>query len=280
MSNTENEELLLEESQEKTLSFIPSIHYRGPENHVSVIGSSRASYVFSKDTDFTVHPATWEDFYEILLLDKYNIFGRIYVLALDPIAATNLRRATQEEFFLAPEIIDNQKEVDGIHKKKNELNAIKNEYIGRINLQIARGELESIPENLELDAEKFADEQHILRHTPVVETPIDVVVDPVEEVLVEVVPETPVETDPIVETPEVETPEVLGDSSVPSADEEAEPTDVVPTGIPVDEKPSEETPKDSTEIPSEWLSMEKEEAKVDDPTMQTVPTIRKKSSPR
>lgn len=118
---------------------IPSIHYRGPENFVSVIGSySRVNYIFSQDTDYTVTPETWEDFYEILLLDRTNIAGRLYVCADDPITKTNLRRVPVEERFVPQEIIDNQEEVNKEAEKNHTLKRYKNEYIARINLSLAR----------------------------------------------------------------------------------------------------------------------------------------------
>lgn len=265
-------------------SAIPSIHYRGPENFVSVIGSySRVNYIFSQETDYTVTPETWEDFYEIMLLDRVNIAGRLYVCADDPTAKTNLRRVPVEERFVPQEILDNQAEIDAEAEKRNTLKRYKNEYVARINLSLARGELEEIPENLEIDAEKYAEEQYALSivtevapETPVetsaeeVKLPPMTVEAPVEgapiESQVPVVedPQTvPVEnTTPTVETPVVETTEVLEKTSdIVSETPVTEPTVEAPTSeTPVEETPTVEAP---IEAPTEVVDTPTEEAPVE-----------------
>lgn len=273
---------------------ILSIFYRGPENFVSVISSSRVNYTFSRDTDFTVTPETWEDFYEILLLDKMNVRDRLYVVSADPISSTNMRRVPVEERFVSQEVIDNQAEVDAQYSKKAEFNRYKNEYIGRINLQIARGEIDMIPKNLEADAESYADEQYIIQNTPVepvVETPVETSAEtpvveatlppmteeapvpgaPIESqvpVVEDPVIETPVETAPV-ETPVVETTEVLENTSELSPDTVTE----LPAETPTPESSVEETP---TETPVETTAG----PVVETPVKETAPktTSKKKSS--
>lgn len=253
---------------------IPSIFYRGPENHVSVISASRVNYTFSRDTDYTVSPESWEDFYEILLLDKFNVRGRLYVVSTDPTSATNLRRVSPEEYVVPEELIEAQNAVNDESAKKAELLGLKNKYIAGINLQIAHGTLDAIPENLEDDAEKYAVEQYEVLHNPVVvEEPVgDVVVEttldvpvtdvvlntdpvldppetptPAEEVPSET-PETPVETAPV-ETPVVETPEVVENKSDESPDVVTQPPAETPTENPVD--PETDTPPSEEPVPSE-----------------------------
>lgn len=261
-------------SAKETTSLIPSIFYRGPENFVNIIGTSRTNYVFSRETDYTVAPVTWEDFYEILLVDRFNIRDRLFVLADDPTKATNLRRVAPDEVEISQDIYDAQAKVDSVSKKETELTRLKNEYIGRINLQIAHGTLEEIPENLEDDAQAYADAKYASQvaeevveepTTPVVETPI--VTDP----------ETPVETVPSVETPVVETPEVLENAPTPSVDPVTEPTDVVATDAPVVENPVV-APLDTTETPIETPSEVKVETPVEETPVQAGPTTRKRSS--
>lgn len=141
----------------KDKSLIPSIFYRGPENFVNIIGNSRTSYVFSRETDYTVTPVTWEDFYEVLLVDRYNVRDRLFVLSNDPSIATNLRRVAPEEVVISQDLYDAQAVVDTEVQKKSDIARLKNEYIGRVNLKIAHGTLEEIPEKLEEDAQEFAE---------------------------------------------------------------------------------------------------------------------------
>jgi len=270
---------------------IPSIFYRGPENFVNIIGTSRTNYVFSRETDYTVEPVTWEDFYEILLVDRYNVRDRLFVLADDPTKATNLRRVAPEEVEIPQHLYDAQAETDAVSKKKTELLRLKNEYIGRINLQIAHGSLDAIPEKLEEDAEAYADAQYasqvaeaVVTEDVVVATTIetthvvgDPVVDTPTETPVVTIPDTPVETVPSVETPVVETPEVLENVPTPSVDPVTEPTDVVATDAPVVENPVE-TPSDTTETPTETPSEVKVETPVEETPVQAGPTTRKRSS--
>lgn len=275
-------------SAKETTSLIPSIFYRGPENFVNIIGTSRTNYVFSRETDYTVAPVTWEDFYEILLVDRFNIRDRLFVLADDPTKATNLRRVAPDEVEISQDIYDAQAKVDSVSKKETELTRLKNEYIGRINLQIAHGTLDAIPEELETDAQAYADAQYAsqvaeevvteetvvdptVETTPVVETTV------VDTPPVETVPNTPVETVPSVETPVVETPEVLENVSAPSVEPVTEPTDVVATDVPVVENPVV-VPSDTTETPIETPSDTPVETPVEETPVQAGPTTRKRSS--
>lgn len=268
---------------------IPSIFYRGPENYVSVISASRESYTFSRETDYTVSPTSWEDFYEILLLDKFNVRWRLYVVVWDPTGDTNLRRVSADELVQADEVVEAQAVINDESAKRTQLLGLKNQYIASINLQIAHGTLESIPKNLEDDAEKFAVEQYEKLHNPVVvEEPVgDVVVnttldvpatdvvlntDPVldppvtptpeTEVPSETPTETPVETAPV-ETPVVETPEVVENTSSESTDTVTQPPAETPTEDPV---PSEtDTPPSEDPVPSETTE-------TSEPTADEVPT--------
>lgn len=275
-------------SAKETTSLIPSIFYRGPENFVNIIGTSRTNYVFSRETDYTVAPVTWEDFYEILLVDRFNIRDRLFVLADDPTKATNLRRVAPDEVEISQDIYDAQAKVDSVSKKETELTRLKNEYIGRINLQIAHGTLDAIPEALENDAQAYADAQYASQvteesviteesvvitpeSTPVVDTPV-VDTPPVVTNL-----DTPVETVPSVETPVVETPEVLENVSAPSVEPVTEPTDVVATDVPVVENPVV-VPSDTTETPIETPSDTPVETPVEETPVQAGPTTRKRSS--
>lgn len=249
---------------------IPSIFYRGPENFVNIIGNSRTNYVFSRETDYTVAPVTWEDFYEILLVDRYNVRDRLFVLADDPSISTNLRRVAPEEVEIPQSLYDAQAETDAVTKKQTELFRLKNEYIGRINLQIAHGTLDCIPENLEADAQAYADEQYALLNieevaTEVVDTPV------------ETVPETPVEAVPSVETPVVETPEVLENVSTNTVDPVTEPTDVVATDTPVVENPVE-TPSETPVVPVDTPTVAPVDTPVEESIVQVGPTTRKRSS--
>jgi len=253
---------------------IPSIFYRGPENFVNIIGISRTNYVFSRETDYTVAPVTWEDFYEILLVDRYNVRDRLFVLADDPTKATNLRRVAPEEVEISQDLYDAQAQTDAVTKKETELFRLKNEYIGRINLQIAHGTLDSIPENLEEDAQAYADAQYALS---IVEEVAEEVTTPEVETPIVTVPETLVETVPSVETPIVETPEVLENVPTPSVDPVTEPTDVVDVTAPVVENPVE-TPSDTTVAPIETTPEVKVETTVEEPVVQAGPTTRKRSS--
>lgn len=282
-------------SAKETVSLIPSIFYRGPENFVNIIGTSRTNYVFSRETDYTVEPVTWEDFYEILLVDRFNIRDRLFVLADDPTKATNLRRVAPDEVEISQDIYDAQAKVDSVSKKETELTRLKNEYIGRINLQIAHGSLDAIPEHLEDDAQAYADAQYasqtaeevVTEETVVVDTPV--IVDPTVETTpvvdtpvvdtppVVTTPDTPVETVPSVETPVVETPEVLENAPTPSVDPVTEPTDVVATDAPVVENPVV-APSDTTETPIETPSEVKVETTVEETPVQAGPTTRKRSS--
>ncbi len=275
-------------SAKETTSLIPSIFYRGPENFVNIIGTSRTNYVFSRETDYTVAPVTWEDFYEILLVDRFNIRDRLFVLADDPTKATNLRRVAPDEVEISQDIYDAQAKVDSVSKKETELTRLKNEYIGRINLQIAHGTLDAIPEELETDAQAYADAQYASQvaeesvvteesvvitpeSTPVVDTPV------VDTPPVVTNPDTPVETVPSVETPVVETPEVLENVSAPSVEPVTEPTDVVATDVPVVENPVV-VPSDTTETPIETPSDTPVETPVEETPVQAGPTTRKRSS--
>lgn len=277
----------MSKSAKEVTPLIPSIFYRGPENFVNVIGSSRTNYVFSRETDYTVTPVTWEDFYEILLIDRYNIRNRLFVLVGDPTWETNLRRVAPEEVIISQDLYDAQAQVDTVSKKQAEITRLKNEYIARINLQIAHGTLDAIPENLEDDAQAYADEQYakaveeVITEEPVVDPTVEttpVVDTPVVDTPVETVPETPVETVPSVETPIVETPEVLENTSTPSEwDAVTEPTDVVATDAPVVENPVD-TPSDTTETPTETPSEVTVETPVEETAPKAGPTTRKRSS--
>ena len=279
---------------------IPSIFYRGPENYVSVISASRVNYTFSRDTDYTVSPESWEDFYEILLLDKFNVRGRLYVVSTDPTSETNLRRVSPEEYVVPEELIEAQNVINDESAKKTELLGLKNKYIAGINLQIAHGTLDSIPENLDEDAEKYAIEQYEALHNPVVvEVPVgDVVVDttleaPVTDVVLDTdpvldppetpaptdvvpseAPETPVETAPV-ETPVVETPEVVENKSDESTDPVTQPPADTPTEDPV--APETETPPSEEPVTTE--APETSEPKADVEPTEPVATG-PKTSPR
>lgn len=128
----------IETTVDETSTLIPKVFYRGPENYASIVGSSGTQYVFSQESGYSVQPVTWEDFYEILLIDRFNVFNRIIVLSDDPISSTNLRRVAPEDVVVSTDIYEAQAVVDAKFAKKQELLNHKNIYIGKINLQIAQ----------------------------------------------------------------------------------------------------------------------------------------------
>lgn len=135
---------------------IPSIVYRGPEDFIGIDSSTKVNYAFSQETNYTVTPESWEDFYEILLVDKSNIRDRLLVCSQDPLAKTNLRRKSPDD-FVVPEVQQGiQDEIDQRVRMKNRKDTLMNEYIAKVNFQIATGKIDMIPETLQEDAEKYA----------------------------------------------------------------------------------------------------------------------------
>ena len=207
----------------------------------------------------------------MLGIDGANIV-RNFVLALDPSSKESFRRVSaieREEETIPQEVFDKQKEVDLDNARKGRYEAFKNEYQRNINLQIINGTLDHIPENLEADAEKYAEEKikeedkkGVTENTEVSEPQVlenistQEIVDPVTEpcaetevqsevtqtvnTVVEPIVDTPVEVTP---TEPVDPTEVPSESTTPES--EVVPTEEAPTTEPVvetiEEKPTVET---------------------------------------
>ncbi len=311
MSNEELIQDTVEEEASLPLLPIPEITYRGSQNYIRYETPYRTIYEFTSENKFTVQPETWGDFYSILGVDGHNIV-RNFVLTIDPSSKESFRRISaieREEETIPQEIFDKQKEVDLDNARKGRFEAFKNDYQRGINLQIINGTLDYIPENLEKDAEKFAqdkmkeeDESKLAQEieankaqeeVPTVPTEVSEpqvlentstqeIVDPVTEpsaeteVLTEVTPTVDPTVEPVVEAPVVEPTEPVAPTEVPTETTNLEapvtPTEEAPETVPVVET-SEENPVVQT---SEEPSVPTEEPIVEAPVEEAVTTTSKK----
>lgn len=138
---------------------IPSVTYRGPQESILVVGPiTRINYTFDATNDFTVVPETWEDFYAMMHID-YDALKRNFVCSEDPKSKQHLRRISQMDgnYEVPADVLDRQAEIDASEARKSLINGYANEYITRVNNDIAYGRIDKIPEDLDVKAQEYAE---------------------------------------------------------------------------------------------------------------------------
>lgn len=248
---------------------IPSVTYRGPQDSILVVGPlTRINYVFDASNEFTLTPETWEDFYAIMHVD-YDALKRNFVCTDDPKASQHLRRVSQMDgnYEVPAEVLAEQAKVDAREAKNQRIKFHMNEYITRVNNDIAYGRRETIPEDLNAEAQKYADERIAEEEANAPENPE--------------IPEVSVSNLPQEEQSTTTSPEITD-----SAQGNPEPETNAPSSevAPVVESTAEEPAK--TEEPTPAPVVEEapaptppvEESKVEDPTPEANVAKKKSSS--
>lgn len=187
-----------------------SITYCGPKTSVEVLTPERVSYFFSEKNKFTITPNSWRDLYYIMSMDPSPLYKH-FKFTRDPDSKFSDRRIVRDEFDIDPAIQEAQQAREELAVLAQEKAAKKKFYIDGVNLKIAQGILDHIPETLEEDAEAFSNGEEVkpTLPTPPVETPKRGRAAKKEETVVE--PTVIPPTEPVVETPTiVPTEPVLG----------------------------------------------------------------------
>jgi hypothetical protein len=97
--------------------------YRGPEQILRCLVSSKNVYSFEASNHFTVQALTWADYYDLI---SYDSTHKLIVDAEDELAQTDLKRRTQFEYeapveiYLAQEKRNEKAKADALHKSRIE----------------------------------------------------------------------------------------------------------------------------------------------------------------
>lgn len=180
--------------------------YRGPEQILRCVVTSKTVYCFEARNKFTVQALTWADYYDLISFDSTH---KLIVDAQDELARTDLKRRTQFEYEVPAEIYIAQEERNKKSAEEKLYKSCVEKYKNGIIDKIASGILEAFPDDYEEAAIAFADKM-TKPVKEVVETPVKPT-EPTEELPVEPVDETPEEAIPEVPVEEVleETPVVV-----------------------------------------------------------------------
>lgn len=148
-----------------------SITYCGPKTSVEVLTPERVSYFFSEKNKFTITPNSWRDLYYIMSMDPSPLYKH-FKFTRDPDSKFSDRRIVRDEFDIDPAIQEAQQAREELAVLAQEKAAKKKFYIDGVNLKIAQGILDHIPETLEEDAEAYANGEEVkpTLPTPPVET--------------------------------------------------------------------------------------------------------------
>lgn len=200
-----------------------AITYRWPQSFSNILTRFGGQYVFDAANNFTVTPFTWEDFYDIILIDR-DPYYRDFVLADDPKAGITDRRIIIDTYVLDPELARKQAENEAREAKIKQRLWFIDKYKKDIFNWIAEWKIESYPATLDADAIAFADERMAELEEPTaivteVEAPEEEIQTTVEWFIEEAAKE-------ILDTPEETAPEEVSETVQPENTEDVAPEEV------------------------------------------------------
>lgn len=132
------------------------VTYRGHLDHLKFDTTSRNVYIFEASNNYTVEALSYQDLYELLAFE--GSYDQI-VLTEDPMSKTNTRRipaVSTWELQFGDDFIKRQEDNDLLVKKQRLFFFKNQEYLDRIGNQYATGKLDVLPDNLEADAQAYA----------------------------------------------------------------------------------------------------------------------------
>lgn len=140
---------------------LPSLYYRGPNDFLRFETMDRKEYIFSQENEWIVTPEKWEHLYELL---AYENVGRLIVFSQDPKAEECLRRAPPRNDFelqFTPEYVKAKEQEEKERQRLSLWTQYRNNYINKINLEVASGISDHVPDHLGEEASHFADEMMV-----------------------------------------------------------------------------------------------------------------------